>query len=78
MSSTETTWTQDAKTKATNSVTATSSETVTGTFTADKIKLSGNIIQASNGGNTITLDTSDNVSTGGNHTHRVFSRRCYK
>ena len=39
-----TTWSQDSKTKGTNDVTITTSQTLSGTLTADKIKLSGNVI----------------------------------
>ena len=38
MSSTSTTWTEDSKTKATNDVTQTTSQTLSGTLTAAKIK----------------------------------------
>ena len=65
MSSTNTSWDQDSNTKATNNVTEASSQTLSGTLTADKVKLSGNIIQASDGGSNISLDISDNVTIAG-------------
>lgn len=63
-----TTWTQDSKSKATNDVTTTTSQTLSGTLTAGYVKLSNNVLQASDGGNAITLDTSDNVSIAGDLT----------
>tara|TARA_R110000824_G_scaffold83069_3_gene208193 strand:+ start:97 stop:597 length:501 start_codon:yes stop_codon:yes gene_type:complete len=64
MSSTSTTWTIQGTTKAGATSTSTDSLT-TGTLTADTLQLSSNIIKASDGGTTITLDTSDNVTIGG-------------
>ena len=54
-------------TKAGATVTSTDALT-TGTLTADTIQLSSNIIKASDGGSTITLDTSDNVTIAGDLT----------
>jgi len=61
MSSTSTTWTSQGNTKAGATSTSTDSLT-TGTLTADTLQLASNIIKASDGGSTITLDTSDNVT----------------
>ena len=61
MSSTSTSWTTQGNTKA--GATSTSADSLTtGTLTADTIQLASNIIKASDGGSTITLDTSDNVT----------------
>ena len=67
MSSTSTTWSTQGNTKAGATSTSTDSLT-TGTLTADTIQLSSNIIKASDGGSTITLDTSDNVAIAGDLT----------
>ena len=67
MSSTSTTWSAQGNTKAGATVTSTDALT-TGTLTADTIQLSSNIIKASDGGSTITLDTSDNVTIAGDLT----------
>lgn len=64
MSSTSTTWSSQGNTKAGATVSSTDSLT-TGTLTADTIQLASNIIKASDGGTTITLDTSDNVTIAG-------------
>ena len=61
MSSTSTTWSSQGNTKAGATSTSTDSLT-TGTLTADTIQLASNIIKASDGGETITLDTADNVT----------------
>ena len=60
MSSTSTTWSIQGNTKA-GATTSTTDALTTGTLTADTIQLSSNIIKASDGGTTITLDTSDNT-----------------
>ena len=67
MSSTSTTWSAQGNTKAGVTVSTTDALT-TGTLTADTIQLSSNIIKASDGGSTITLDTSDNVTIAGDLT----------
>ena len=61
MSSTSTTWTTQGNTKAGATSTSTDSLT-TGPLVADTLQLSSNVIKASDGGSTITLDTSDNVT----------------
>ena len=60
----ETAWTSDDQTKAGASSTTTSSFT-TGTLIANTLQLSENVIKASDGGSTITLDTSDNITIAG-------------
>ena len=64
MSSTSTSWTTQGNTKAGATSSSTDSLT-TGTLTANTIQLASNIIKASDGGSTITLDTSDNVTIAG-------------
>ena len=63
----ETEWTSDDQTKAGASSTTTSSFT-TGTLISNTLQLSENVIKASDGGSTITLDTSDNVTISGDLT----------
>ena len=60
----DTSWTSDDQTKAGASSTTTSSFT-TGTLIANTLQLSENVIKASDGGSTITLDTSDNITIAG-------------
>ena len=64
MSSTSTTWVTQGNTKAGATSSSTDSLT-TGTLVADTLQLASNIIKASDGGSTITLDTSDNVTIAG-------------
>ena len=64
MSSTTTSWSTQGNTKAGSGV-STSDSLTTGTLTADTLQLASNVIKASDGGTTITLDTSDNVTIGG-------------
>lgn len=45
-----------------------SGDTMTGELEVPTVKLSSNVIKASDGGSTLTLDTSDNVSIGGDLT----------
>jgi len=67
MSSTSTTWSTQGNTKAGATSTSTDSLT-TGTLTANTIQLANNVIKASDGDSTITLDTSDNVTIAGDLT----------
>ena len=67
MSSTSTSWTTQGNTKAGATSTSTDSFT-TGTLVADTLQLSSNVIKASDGGSTITLNTSDNVTVLGDLT----------
>ena len=68
-----TSWTKEALTKAGNTVTTSGDTSINGSLTCTKLQLSENVIKASDGGATITLDDSDNVTilgdlfvTGGN------------
>ena len=64
MSYNDTSWTTDGLTKAGASSSTSKSLTI-GALTADTLQLSSNVIKASDGGTTITLDTSDNVTITG-------------
>lgn len=68
MSSTSTTWTTQATTTRRGSSATTTDSLSIGTLTADTIQLNSNVIKASDGGNTITLDASDNVTIAGDLT----------
>ena len=67
MSSTSTSWTTQGNTKAGATSTSTDSLT-TGTLVADTLQLASNVIKASDGGSTITLNTDDDVTIAGDLT----------
>ena len=67
MSSTSTSWTTQGNTKA--GATSTSADSLTtGTLVADTLQLASNVIKASDGGSTITLNTDDDVTIAGDLT----------
>ena len=57
-----TSWTKEALTKAGNTVTTSGDTSINGSLTCTALQLSSNVIKASDGGSTITLDTDDNVT----------------
>lgn len=63
-----TSWTKDALTKAGISVSTTGDTNINGALTANTLQLSDNVIKASDGGSTITLETNDNVTIAGDLT----------